>query len=147
MKRTIGAAAAALLGALSVAHAADAPNASPFDTHPGQFVQLANQHGFIVGVCKRDRSTLVEEMRYRHQLLDVRERQLHDTIGTGSLTAGDIALTILMPGGLIYAAQRHDAIRRAQATLVDVERRAKELSAEMRAFTSQDSAALSASLH
>lgn len=129
-------AAAALLSAaamFSTAHA-DQPS-TPFDAHPGTFVQLPRDDGFIVGICNRDRTTLLEQLRHRRELLTARRQQLGAVAGNGHLSAGDIALTILLPGGLLYAAQRHDTIRRAESLLADVDQGLRDVAAEIQAFT------------
>lgn len=139
---------AALMGALSLPQGAAAAEdaASPFDAHPGSFVRMSNANGFIVGVCSRDRSTLLDEIRYRQSILGKRRTQLSETIGDGRLNAGDIALTILLPGGLLYAAQRSESIRRAQTLRAEIDSRLKELAGELRIFGPQATAALRAGL-
>lgn len=131
MKR-VAVALAALLAAVGVSHATEPQ--SPFDTHPSRFVQLPHSGGFIVGVCNRDRTTLLDELRYRRGILNARRGELSAAAGNGHLTPGDIALTIILPGGLLYAAQRHDTMRRARIGLDQVEARIQELSTELQAL-------------
>lgn len=118
--------------------------ASPFDTHPASFVQLPRDDAFIVGVCNRDRATLLNQMRHQRTALQSERDRLRGVVGNGHLNARDIAITILMPGGLLYAAQRHDRIRQAETLLPKVDARLQELSAELRALGG--STALSAGL-
>ena len=141
MKR-VAVALAALLTAAGAAQAVEPQ--SPFDSHPARFVQLPHSGGFIVGVCNRDRTTLLDELQYRRGLLDTRRGELRAVAGDGHLTPGDIALTIILPGGLLYAAQRHDTMRRARISLDQVEARIRELSTELQ--TLNTTAAMTANL-
>ncbi len=107
---------------------------APLDDH-GDFVRLPNFDEFIVGMCSRSRATLLDELRQQRSALDARRLALSDEAGDGNLNAQDIVLTILLPGGLIYAAHRHDVIHRAQLRLRAVEARMAEISAELHTFT------------
>lgn len=137
-------ATALLLGATltGVAHGSEAE--SPFDQNPARFVQLAHHDGFIVGICNRDRATLLDQLRHWRTRLQLRREQLHAIAGDGQLTARDVLITLLMPGGLLYAAQRHDNIRRAGSLRQEVDIHLEEVVAELRAF--EGSPALSAGL-
>lgn len=130
------AAAALVLGAACAVTPVQAgePHA-PFDQHPGSFQPLAQQNGFIVGLCRRDRGTLLEELRYQRTRLESRRAALRTAAGNGTLNAGDIALTMLLPGGLLYAAHRQQSMQRARHDLVRVEARLDELSAALRSFS------------
>ncbi len=97
----------------------------------GDFVRLPDFDEFIVGMCSRSRATLLDELRQRRSALDARRLALTDEAGDGNLNAQDIVLTILLPGGLIYAAHRHDVIHRAELRLRAVEARMDEISAEL----------------
>ncbi len=101
----------------------------------GDFVRLPNFDEFIVGMCSRSRATLLDELRKRRSALDARRLVLSDEAGDGNLNAQDIVLTILLPGGLIYAAHRHDVIHRAQLRLRAVEARMEEINAELHTLT------------
>lgn len=138
------AAALVLLGAALSGAVQAAPPPSPFDVNPARFVQLTRSDPFIVGICNRDRATLLGQLRHRRTQLQAQLEQLQAAAGDGRLSARDVLLTILLPGGLVYAAQRHDQMQRAQALRGQVDRRLQELTAELHRWEAQ--AALSAGL-
>lgn len=137
-------AAAVILGLTLTGAAHGSESESPFDQNPARFVQLAHHDGFIVGICNRDRATLLDQLRHWRARLEMRREQLHAVAGDGQLSARDVLITLLMPGGLLYAAQRHDNIRRAESLRQQVDIRLEEMAAELRAF--QGGPALNAGL-
>lgn len=118
--------------AASMAFGVRAQQPSPFDLQPSSFVQLQRSDALIVGICNRDRATLLEQLRLRRAALQSQRAHLEAVAGDGRLNGRDLAITVLMPGGLLYAAQRHDEIRRAQALLPQLHGSLERLAADLR---------------
>lgn len=131
---SLPAALALTLGVVLASSAVEAAEPGAGSSDHGEFVRLGSFDQFIVGACSRSRADLVAALHQQRSALDERRLALSAEAGDGNLSARDIALTILLPGGLLYAAHRQDVIHRAQARLTAVQTRMHEITAELNAL-------------
>jgi len=96
-----------------------------------------NQGGYIFDIQKVDPELLaedVEQLRYdyiRHQ------HELEQQVEDKKLKTGDVIITIIVPGGLLYAGYRKHEFEQAKSDLSDVTSEIKELSNDLIALYSQ----------
>ena len=96
-----------------------------------------NQGGYTFDIQKVDPELLaedVEQLKYdyiRHQY------ELEQQVADKKLKTADVIITIIVPGGLLYASYRKHQLDQAKSDLSDVTSEIKELSNDLIALYSQ----------
>ncbi len=101
------------------------------DTQIRNFAPIANEAGFYVDLPAVDSSQLIGLIRaYRASLTD-REQEIRQYLEDNQLDAKDALITVIMPGGLLYAAVRKGNLEQAQAELAEITADMVELSRDL----------------
>ena len=120
---------AALLMAKS-AVADDTVSLQPDDRRTG-VVTMVGPQGFITQLQVVDANTLTEQVELLRSELIVRKQQLVEEVGEKKMDSGDALLTVLMPGGLLYAGYKKAAYERARNDLAEVNEDISEYSRDL----------------
>jgi hypothetical protein len=123
---------AALLPVKAV-HAEDILSLSADGHEPG-VVSVIGPRGFITQLQVVDAGTLVEQVQVLRSRLIVRKQQLVQEVDEKQLDSGDALLTVLMPGGLLYAGYKKAAYERARNDLAEVSEDITEYSRDLSAL-------------
>ncbi|MCW8908521.1 MAG: hypothetical protein OQL28_14850 [Sedimenticola sp.] len=83
--------------------------------------------GLLYSLPQIDRQRLGDEINRLNQTLKARQRQLAGELEKSRLTAGDAVLAAVLPGGLIYAALKHQRSARTEAELLQVAAQLEDL--------------------
>ena len=83
-------------------------------------VTMVGPRGFITRLQTVDTATLTEQVQVLRSQLIARKQQLVEEVDEKRLDSGDALLTIIMPGGLLYAGYRKAALERARNHLAEV---------------------------
>ena len=110
---------AAVLIMVKPAAAEDTVMLQPDDRRAG-VVTMVGPQGFITRLQVVDADTLAEQVQHLRSELIARKQQLVDEVDEKKLDSGDALLTVLMPGGLLYAGYRKAAYERARTDLAEV---------------------------
>lgn len=110
---------AAVLIMVKPAAAEDTVMLQPDDRRAG-VVTMVGPQGFITRLQVVDADTLAEQVQQLRSELIARKQQLVDEVDEKKLDSGDALLTVLMPGGLLYAGYRKAAYERARNDLAEV---------------------------
>ena len=110
---------AAVLIMVKPAAAEDTVMRQPDDRRAG-VVTMVGPQGFITRLQVVDADTLAEQVQQLRSELIARKQQLVDEVDEKKLDSGDALLTVLMPGGLLYAGYRKAAYERARNDLAEV---------------------------
>lgn len=121
--------AAALLGAKS-ALAEDTVSLETDDQRAG-VVTMIGPRGFITRLQVVDADTLAEQVQVLRSELIVRKQQLVEEVDDKQMDSGDALLTVLMPGGLLYAGYKKAAYERASSDLAKVSEDITEYSRDL----------------
>ena len=121
--------AAALLMAKS-AVADDAVSLQSDDRRAG-VVTMVGPQGFITQLQVVDANTLTEQVQVLRSDLIVRKQQLVEEVDEKKMDSGDALLTVLMPGGLLYAGYKKAAYERARNDLAEVSEDISEYSRDL----------------
>jgi hypothetical protein len=90
------------------------------DEHHAGVVTMVGPRGFITRLQTVDTATLTEQVQVLRSQLIARKQQLVEEVDEKQLDSGDALLTIIMPGGLLYAGYRKAALERARHDLAEV---------------------------
>ena len=110
---------AAVLIMVKPAAAEDTVMLLPYDRHAGVLTMVGPQ-GVITRLQVVDADTLAEQVQQLRSELIARKQQLVDEVDEKKLDSGDALLTVLMPGGLLYAGYKKAAYERARNDLAEV---------------------------
>ena len=120
---------------LPVAALAEAPTAAAAaDSQLPSSAPAANDAGFYVALPAVDTDQLIERIRTHRASLTQREHEVNRYLEDHQLDAKDVLITIIMPGGLLYAAVRKGNLQQAQAELEQINAAMDELSRDLLAM-------------
>lgn len=94
-------------------------------------VPAANDAGFYVALPAVDTGRLIERISAQRVSLTQREQEIMQYLEDHQLGARDVLITLIMPGGLIYAAVRKGNLQQAQAELDQLNSALDELSRDL----------------
>jgi hypothetical protein len=114
---------------LPVAALAEAPARSAVQVQT--LLPAANDAGFYVTLPAVDTERLIERISARRASLTQREQEITQYLDDHQLGAKDVLITVIMPGGLIYAAVRKGNLQQAQAELDQINAAMDELSRDL----------------
>lgn len=97
-----------------------------------------NQGGLVFDIQKMDPSLLAEKIEKLRATFIRRQHELKQLVTSKKLNAGDALITIIMPGGLLYAGYRKQELEQAKTALLVVTEEIKELSNDLIIFQGQD---------
>ena len=112
------------------AAAEDTVMLQPDDRRAGVLTMVGPQ-GFITRLQVVDADTLAEQVQQLRSELIARKQQLVDEVDEKKLDSGDALLTVLMPGGLLYAGYKKAAYERARNDLAEVSEDISEYSRDL----------------
>jgi len=92
---------------------------------------VANAAGFYVTLPVVDSNQLIERISAQRASLAQREQEVRRYLEDHQLDARDMLITIIMPGGLLYAAARKGNLEQAQAELTEISAVLDELSRDL----------------
>lgn len=101
------------------------------DDHRTGVVTMVGPQGFITQLQVVDANTLTEQVQVLRSELIVRKQQLVEEVGEKKMDSGDALLTVLMPGGLLYAGYKKAAYERARNDLAEVSEDISEYSRDL----------------
>lgn len=100
--------------------------------------QSINQGGFIFDIQKVNPVLLAEDVENLREVLIRRQHELAQLVENKKLGAGDAIVTIIIPGGLLYAGYRKKQLEKAKSALSAVTKEIRELSNDLIALQGQD---------
>jgi hypothetical protein len=118
-----------LIITLPAAALAEAPASAAMELRAP--VPAANDAGFYVALPTVDADRLIERISAQRASLTQREQELMQYLEDHQLGARDVLITLVMPGGLIYAAVRKGNLQQAQAELDQLNSAMDELSRDL----------------
>jgi hypothetical protein len=95
---------------------------------------LTDQEGFTTSLPNISDVTVTQHLLELQQDLETEIGLLKEEVKRKSFKAVDTLVTIVMPGGLIYAKLRHDSYKRSERRLLRSTDRLDEISGELIAF-------------
>ena len=107
------------------------------DDRQAELVNVIGPRGFITQLQVVDTDTLVEQVQMLRSKLIVRKQQLVQEVDEKQLDTGDALLTVLMPGGLLYAGYKKAVYERARNDLSELSEDITEYSHDLTALTGQ----------
>ena len=110
---------------LQAAHAEQAP------------VFTGSQGQFIIQLPDVDREALAEQVRLLRSQLILRKQALVQSVADNQLDGGDALITIIMPGGLLYAGYKKARYEHAKLELERVSADIEEFSSDLLAVQSR----------
>ncbi len=125
-----------LLLPVKVAYAEDTVSLQADDS-PAGLVNVIGPRGFITQLQVVDADALVEQVQVLRSRLIVRKQQLVQEVDEKQLDSGDALLTVLMPGGLLYAGYKKAAYERARNDLAEVSEDITQYSHDLTALAGQ----------
>ncbi len=114
---------------LPVAALAEAPASAAVQVRA--FDPAANDAGFYPALPAVDTDRLIERISAQRATLTQREQEITQYLDDHQLGAKDVLITVIMPGGLIYAAVRKGNLQQAQAELDQINAAMDELSRDL----------------
>ena len=121
---------AAVLIMVKPAAAEDTVMLQPDDRRAGVLTMVGPQ-GFITRLQVVDADTLAEQVQQLRSELIARKQQLVAEVDEKKLDSSDALLTVLMPGGLLYAGYKKAAYERARNDLEEVSEDISEYSRDL----------------
>ena len=106
------------------------------ERQPG-VVTMVGPRGFITRLQTVDNVTLTGQVQALRSQLIARKQQLVEEVDDKQLDSGDALLTILMPGGLLYAGYRKAVLERARDDLAEVSEDITEYSRDLSVLASK----------
>ncbi|MDX2505747.1 MAG: hypothetical protein QNL62_14900 [Gammaproteobacteria bacterium] len=97
-----------------------------------------NQGGFIFDIQKVDPALLAADVEKLRGAYIRRQHELAQRVESKKLNTGDAIITVLIPGGLLYAGYRKQELEKAKSVLLAVTTEIKELSNDLIALQGQD---------
>lgn len=99
-----------------------------------------NSGGFIFDIQKIDPVLLAEDVEKMRGFFIRRQHELAQQMESKQLNSGDAIITLIMPGGLLYAGYRKHEFEQVKDALLAVNTEIKELSNDLVALQGQDTA-------
>ena len=109
------------------------------DVRQAGLVNVVGPQGFITQLQVVDAGTLSEQVQVLRSQLILRKQQLVREVDEKQLDSGDALLTVLMPGGLLYAGYKKAVYESARSDLADVSEEITEYSHDLSALAGQTS--------
>lgn len=109
------------------------------DVRQAGLVNVVGPQGFITQLQVVDAETLSEQVQVLRSQLILRKQQLVHEVDEKQLDSGDALLTVLMPGGLLYAGYKKAVYESARSDLADVSEEITEYSHDLSALAGQKS--------
>lgn len=109
------------------------------DAHQARLVSMVGPQGFITQLQVVDADTLSEQVQVLRSQLILRKQQLVREVDEKQLDSGDALLTVLMPGGLLYAGYKKAAYESARNNLEEVSEDITEYSHDLSVLAGQTS--------
>lgn len=94
----------------------------------------ANDGGFYIDLPSVDYNRVIEQIRTYQASLSHREEEITVYLDESRLSAKDVLITAIMPGGLLYAAVRKGSLEQAKAELAEIVDDMDELSHDLLAM-------------
>jgi hypothetical protein len=95
---------------------------------------MSDRDGFVTSLPNVSDITVSQRLRELQQDLEVQIVLLKEDVKRKSFKTLDTLVTIVMPGGLIYAKLRHDSYKRSERRLLSASDRLDEITGELIAF-------------
>ena len=95
---------------------------------------MADSEGFVTTLPNVSEVTVTQHLLEMQQDLKTEIDLLSAEVKRKSFKAIDTLVTIVMPGGLLYAKLRHDSYKRSERRLLNVSDRLDQISGELIAF-------------
>ena len=105
------------------------------DAHKAGLVNVMGPRGFITQWQRVDAVALAEQVQALRSELIVRKQQLARQVDEKQLDSGDALISVLMPGGLLYAGYRKAAYERVRSDLQEVSEAITEYTRDLAALT------------
>lgn len=99
-----------------------------------------NRGDFIFDIQKTDPAILARDVEKMRGFYLRRQHELSQRVANKKLDAGDVIITVIMPGGLLYAGFRQQEFEQAKSDLQIVAAELSELSIDLQALQGQDAA-------
>ena len=93
-------------------------------------VTLEREDGMIYTLPKVDNKRLRKQIKQRRELLNKQRQKLSRIVKKGALNKTDAAIVVILPGGFIYAALKHQRRLTAQRNLSRVNNELASLKSE-----------------
>ena len=116
------------------AHAETAVNPSVTDAQNRNWTPTENEGGFYTSLPAVNNKQLVGLIRNYQEALTQREQEITRYLDENRLDTADVLITVVMPGGLIYAAVRKANLEEARAELTEITDDMDELSRDLLAM-------------
>jgi len=121
-----------LTGALFMPHAVIADDTIPAAQEDRvSVVNLTGPDGFVTQLPAVDSDKLAEQLDELRSLLIARKQELTRELAEDQLDTGDAVLTILLPGGLLYAGYRKAVYEHTRHALEEVSEDIDEFSRDL----------------
>ena len=95
---------------------------------------MADSQGFVTSLPNVSEVTVTQHLLELQQDLETEVGLLKEEVKRKSFKALDTLVTVVMPGGLIYAKLRHDSYKRSEGRLLEANDRLEQISGELIAF-------------
>ena len=128
------AAFAAIMATSVSALAETAVNPSVTDAQNRNWTPTENEGGFYTSLPAVNNKQLVGLIRNYQEALTQREQEITQYLDENRLDTADVLITVIMPGGLIYAAVRKANLEEARAELTEITDDMDELSRDLLAM-------------
>ena len=128
------AAFAAIMATSVSALAETAVNPSVTDAQNRNWTPTENEGGFYTSLPAVNNKQLVGLIRNYQEALTQREQEITRYLDENRLDTADVLITVIMPGGLIYAAVRKANLEEARAELTEITDDMDELSRDLLAM-------------
>ena len=128
------AAFAAIMATSVSALAETAVNPSVTDAQNRNWTPTENEGGFYTALPAVNNKQLVGLIRNYQDALTQREQEITRYLDENRLDTADVLITVIMPGGLIYAAVRKANLEEARAELTEITDDMDELSRDLLAM-------------
>ncbi len=99
---------------------------------------VADNEGFVTTLPNVSDITVSQHLIELQQDLETEIGLLKEEVKRKSFKAIDTLVTVIMPGGLIYAKLRHDSYKRSERKLLSTSDRLDEISGELVAFQAEN---------
>jgi len=97
-----------------------------------------NHGGYIYDIQKVDPQLLAQDVEKLRAAFIRRQHELTQLVENREFGAGDALITVVMPGGLLYAGYKKQQLEKAKTSLSVVTAEITELSNDLMAFQGQD---------
>ena len=97
-----------------------------------------DSEGFYVSLRDVSDITIAHHLQEMQVEMKTKISQLQTQVKKKSFKVIDTLITIVMPGGLVYAKLRHDSYKRSEQALAEVNKELKLISNDLVAFQSAD---------